>query len=518
MMRPETPSPNLLEYPAVIPRRLAASILAFLNASHFESNVVLLVGFFLAGQATLQLPHLLGRGVEIWPATGIAIAAFLLRGSSVGPFIFSAAFFVDAFATGSVAGALCMAAGQTIEGWLGARLLGLGADARGAFFNLRSVLRLSLVAAPVAAAVCSTIGALTCLFFGYASRAELDSLWLTWWQGHVIGAIVVTPVIVLIVSHHRHALDLAESAELLALMLGVIVLCVGIFSGTAFLGVNGGSMKIMLIPIFIWMGLRFCPMEVAIVNAIVAGFAIWNALHGLGPFPADRIPPYLMNVVVAVVSTSTLALSAVVAEKRQSEEARLIESVERNERAQAEIQRLSKIVDSYSSTLSAKSRALKVGKTTKSALMGLFDEIPEVVRIIDLPEHGTLYVSEAFEAVFGRPLESFRQEPRSWLEAVHPEDKDRISNFIRVEPGCHLQDTFEIEYRIMRPDNSVRWLRDKGVFIRDELGTVVRLVALASDVTEFKKLCRVGQPLSSDAKRSRRLAESTCYIHHGSSS
>lgn len=515
-MRPVTPTPEL---PDAILRKVLASIVEFLHDANFESNVVLLVGFFLAGEATLQLPHLTaGRGVEIWPATGIAIAAFLLRGSSVGPFIFSAAFFVDVFSTGSIVSAICMATGQTLEGWLAAKLLVPGTDLRTTFFNLKSVLRLSLVAAPVAAAACATIGALTCLQLGYISRIELGSVWLSWWQGDVVGAIVVTPVIVLIVVHYRHALDLAESAELLSLMLGLVLLCIVVSSQTAVLGVSGSSMRFLLVPIFVWMGLRFCPLEVAIVNAIVAGFAIWNMYFGSGSLSVDQIPPFLMSTVLAVVLTSTLALSAAIAERRGVDEARLVSSVALNEQSRAEIQSLSKIVDSNYSTLDVKSKALKVVNSTKSVLMELLDDIPEVVRVIDLSECKTLYVSEGFVAVFGRPRENFLQEPHSWLEAVHPEDKDRISGFIGAEPGGHLQDSFAIEYRIMRPDNSVRWLRDRGIFVRDELGVLVRLVALASDVTEFRKRCKLDEPLDGNPLRSGQPAHSTYYTSHRSSS
>jgi signal transduction histidine kinase len=70
-----------------------------------------------------------------------------------------------------------------------------------------------------------------------------------------------------------------------------------------------------------------------------------------------------------------------------------------------------------------------------------------------------------------------------WLEAIHPEDRPR------VEAAWALQRTeaeFREEYRVVRPDGSIRWIRDRGIAIRNPAGEVVRMVGLAYDITDYK--------------------------------
>jgi PAS domain S-box-containing protein len=94
-----------------------------------------------------------------------------------------------------------------------------------------------------------------------------------------------------------------------------------------------------------------------------------------------------------------------------------------------------------------------------------------------------LYVSPAYENIWGRSLESLRQSPRSFIEAIHSEDRERVVSII--ERGWERG--FEVEYRIVRPDGSMRWIRDSGVPVTDESGKVYRIAGVAEDITERKQ-------------------------------
>jgi PAS domain S-box-containing protein len=91
-----------------------------------------------------------------------------------------------------------------------------------------------------------------------------------------------------------------------------------------------------------------------------------------------------------------------------------------------------------------------------------------------------LYVSPAYADTWGRSLESLRQQPRSFMEAIHPEDRERVVGILETQ---RVQG-FEVEYRVVRPDGSVRWIRDRGFPVRDQSGTVYRTAGVAEDVTE----------------------------------
>jgi PAS domain S-box-containing protein len=96
-----------------------------------------------------------------------------------------------------------------------------------------------------------------------------------------------------------------------------------------------------------------------------------------------------------------------------------------------------------------------------------------------------LYASPHFERLWGRPLDAIKANWREWLEAIHPDDRQRVeSRFFN-----HIfTDGYNEEYRIVRPDGSMRWIRDRGYPIYNETGTVQYVSGIAEDVTERKQI------------------------------
>jgi PAS domain S-box-containing protein len=94
-----------------------------------------------------------------------------------------------------------------------------------------------------------------------------------------------------------------------------------------------------------------------------------------------------------------------------------------------------------------------------------------------------VYVSPAYEEIWGRTCASLYQEPRSFVDAIHPDDRDRvIANFQNL-----AQAHWEIEYRILRTDGSLRWILDRGFPVRNERGEVTLSCGVAKDITERKR-------------------------------
>ena len=95
-----------------------------------------------------------------------------------------------------------------------------------------------------------------------------------------------------------------------------------------------------------------------------------------------------------------------------------------------------------------------------------------------------LYVSPAYEKVWGRSCQSLHDRPQSWLEAVHPADRD----LVMAKLGRQLQgQPTDLEYRIVRPDGEVRWVWDRGFAIPDETGKIFYYGGIAEDVTDRKQ-------------------------------
>ncbi len=95
-----------------------------------------------------------------------------------------------------------------------------------------------------------------------------------------------------------------------------------------------------------------------------------------------------------------------------------------------------------------------------------------------------LYLSPAYEKIWGRSRESRYLSPKSFLEAVHPEDR------LRVETALKEQATgfWNIEYRILHPDGSLHWIQERGFPIQDEQGNLSLMTGVTTDITEQKRL------------------------------
>jgi len=116
-----------------------------------------------------------------------------------------------------------------------------------------------------------------------------------------------------------------------------------------------------------------------------------------------------------------------------------------------------------------------------------FRQMAESIRdVFFLREAGTshmLYVSPAYEEIWMRSCESLYANPDAWLEAIHPDD--RASMREKYKNGMSAG-TFEYEYRIVRPDGSIRWIKSRGFPVRDQSAKVVRIAGTATDITDGK--------------------------------
>ncbi len=93
-----------------------------------------------------------------------------------------------------------------------------------------------------------------------------------------------------------------------------------------------------------------------------------------------------------------------------------------------------------------------------------------------------IYVSPAYESVWGWSCAGLYENPRSWMDNIHPEDRERVANAMaeRISEG------YSREYRIIRSDGSLRWIADRGFPVYDAQGRTERFVGTASDITERK--------------------------------
>jgi PAS domain S-box-containing protein len=97
-----------------------------------------------------------------------------------------------------------------------------------------------------------------------------------------------------------------------------------------------------------------------------------------------------------------------------------------------------------------------------------------------------IYVSPAYEKIWGRSCESLYKSPKSFFDAIHPEDRDRVANVL--DKNRFQKTPWTITYRIIRPDGSTCWVEDQGFPVHDGTGHVPRFIGVTTDITNRKRV------------------------------
>ena len=101
------------------------------------------------------------------------------------------------------------------------------------------------------------------------------------------------------------------------------------------------------------------------------------------------------------------------------------------------------------------------------------------------------YVSSTYEQVWGHSVSSLYQEPRSWLDAVHEDDREAVLAAVKKKSEYGVANPDFPEYRIIRPDGATRWIKARAYPVFDDNGQVVRVSSIAEDITE-RNLAELG--------------------------
>ena len=94
-----------------------------------------------------------------------------------------------------------------------------------------------------------------------------------------------------------------------------------------------------------------------------------------------------------------------------------------------------------------------------------------------------LFVSPAYERLWGESLASVYDRPTSFIDVIHPDDRERVVKVLTE----HQESAFTCEYRLLRSDGTVRWVRDRGFPVWGADGEVEFMTGVASDITELRQ-------------------------------
>ena len=114
----------------------------------------------------------------------------------------------------------------------------------------------------------------------------------------------------------------------------------------------------------------------------------------------------------------------------------------------------------------------------------LAENIREVLFLVHPGNGRTLYVSPAYELIWGQSTSAVYAKPGAWMEAIHPED---LAGVQRAVAAASVTGNMDHDYRIVRMDGTVRWINGRTFPILDEQQKPYRLAGIAEDITDRKR-------------------------------
>ncbi|MEG4516116.1 MULTISPECIES: PAS domain S-box protein [unclassified Microcoleus] len=139
-------------------------------------------------------------------------------------------------------------------------------------------------------------------------------------------------------------------------------------------------------------------------------------------------------------------------------------------------------------------------KESEERFRQLAENIESVFWMVNVQPHEIIYISPAYEKIWGRSCADLYAYGHFFADSLHPEDRERV--IANVTKQIESED--EIEYRIVRPDGQIRWIRDRAFPIRNPSDKVYRIVGIAVDITARKQSEKT---IRESEERFRQLAE-----------
>src|SRR5215813_1598932 len=362
-------------------------------------SLLVAIVYFAGAELGLSLATLHKNVTPVWPPTGIAIAALLIFGGRVWPGVFIGALAANLPTSISVASAVSIATGNTLEAVIAWFLLQRSKRWGRSFDSVNDVMIFVVYAAFLAPLVSATIGSLSVCFSDPGEWHRFARIWLTWWMGDGFGALIVSPFLLSWSSSRKiNSRDIPELASLFVLLLIVVLI---VFAGWFPGPIKTYPLAYLCLPCLLWAALKFDQRIVTSGIVLMAGLAVWGAKRGFGPFfqQSANVTLLLLISFVGTSSLMTLLVAAVTTERRKAE---------------AEKWRLASELEMH-----------------RRRIEDIVAHIPGVVWEAwgkpDAANQRIDFVSSHVEKMLGYSEEEWLSTPNFWLTIVHPDDKERAA-------------------------------------------------------------------------------------------
>jgi two-component system, sensor histidine kinase and response regulator len=152
--------------------------------------------------------------------------------------------------------------------------------------------------------------------------------------------------------------------------------------------------------------------------------------------------------------------------------------------------------------ITERKRAGEALRASEEQFRQLADNIHQVF-FIQTPEPVRMaYISPAYDEIWGRSRYELYNRPEAWIESVHTQDREHVAHiFVQCMQGLPT----EIEFRVVRPDGSVRWIHARSFPVFDSTGKFIRAVGIADDITERHRALEEIRNARADAEAASRV-------------
>jgi signal transduction histidine kinase len=280
----------------------------------------LALAYFLLGSLGLLFSTVHRSVSPLWPPTGVAFAVLFAGGFRFWPGVALGTLAVTLTSELPLTVSLSMIVGNTLEGLAGAWMLRTLTRIDSSLERVADLPGFAAAAlgAPIFSAV---IGSFSMVASGLIPPAEFSAVFETWWRGDVIGALVVTPLLLEWRAPQTFKWTQETAVEAVVLVAGLVVVCGVVFAQQPLVELR--PFAYVVFPMLTWAAWRFGPRGSSVATMLVAVAAIWGTAQGFGPFASDWWGESVagLQVFLVVVSSTALLFGAATADRRRIEAA-----------------------------------------------------------------------------------------------------------------------------------------------------------------------------------------------------
>lgn len=387
----------------------------------------------------------------VWPPTGVALAALLLRGGRMWPGVWAGALVANVVNGAPVTVAAGISIGNTLAPLLGSVLLRrLGF--RPSLDRPTDVIALVACGGGLAMLVSATGGTAALAAGGALGGESAASVWVTWWVGDLMGVVLVAPLLLTLIAVRPNPLR-ERPAEATVLVLAALA--------GAWLTFVSDLPLHFVAPLFFVVvpaaaAIRFQQPGAAVVTFIVAGMAVATVVLN-EPEPGSITASLLgMQIFNLGLATTVLILAAVMRQRLIAET-----------RLQQAAEELEDRVEERTSLLAESQHLARIGSFRW-----------------DAETDTNMWTDELYRVYGMRPQQEAPSFER-YMSKVHPEHRKEVQE--ALEQAMQTLEPFEHDYRILHPSGEERWVHAYGEVVTDRKGSLVGLQGTCQDITERKR-------------------------------